>query len=272
MLVGWQTRRERRLSSLLLCGLIALALASAACGETTPVGQPSCKSSSACYGIVYWTPSNTTFSGTPQGVMSKIYMRLLYCDASCQSENGFTQNFVMLTDAKLQTWFEVGFRADGANNGNLYFFSGSNFGGTVAYTNMGSVDVPTQIANFINFGVNHVIDLKNSYSPNSVQMIYADPYGGWSTDDFVDNTSTFTPGSIEMGELVHGTHGESADGSAWLSDRYTTTSTAFYPDIAMYPNLLTATSHGQIRQDLPPAAFWLGYTIDGDAFTANCCK
>lgn len=260
----------------LFLGLIALALVFAACGTSATLGMKSCASSTACYGVNYWVPKNHSFAGTPQGTMSQLFLRLLYCDTTCQSENGFIGDYILLGDANLQNWFELGYRADGANNGNMYYYAASQYGGAAVYTNMSPVSITSDIGSYLNFSVQHALDPTNTTSQNYIAQIFAAPNGAWSEDTFVNNTTSFTPGSVEIGEVVHGTMGESADTTVWLSDRYSTTAQYVYPQQSSFPNLfpnLTAkTGYGQMLLSSPPYGRWLNANVfDGDAFIAYCC-
>lgn len=247
--------------------LLGIALATSACtGQTASTGTPGCnKTNAGCYGIVQWIPSNTTFVGTPQGVGADIYVRDLTCDSNCQAENGFIANYIMLADSGLQKWYELGFWRSGSNGGALRYFSGTDtLGGGVAFTNFGSG--PT-LYDYTLFGVDHAIDTYGNY----IAVIAADPHGDWSTANFYMNGSSFTPGAIEAGEILHGTKGEAAEDSDWLGLRYETTPVYAYPLSSMYPNLLTSASHGKVVQNQPPYAQWMNVYIDGDTFTAQCC-
>jgi hypothetical protein len=249
-------------------GLLAIALAVSACsGLTASTGTPGCnKTNSGCYGIVYWTPTNTTFTGTPQGVGADIYVRDLTCDSDCIAENGYVADYLLLADSALKNWYEFGYWRGAGDGGALHYFSGTDTlgGGGVAFTDFGS---GPSLYNYTLFGVDHAIDSYGNY----VAVIAADPYGGWSTADFYMNTTSFTPGAIEAGVILHGTKGEAAEDSDWLGLRYETKPIYDYPLASMYPNLLTSASHGSIRQDQPPYAQWMGVYIDGDTFTAQCC-
>jgi hypothetical protein len=264
---------------ILFAAVLVFAIISSACDSSTPVGLPSCTSANLCFGVNSWTNGNTTFAaGTPQGMMSNVYLRLLYCDSSCQAEKGFIANYIMLGDAPLKNWFQIGFRADGANNGDMYYYYGYTYNGTTGWVNMAPVNIATDIGNYLNFGVNHVLDPTNQFSTNSVELIYANPYGAWSSSGFVEQTTTFAPSQLQIGLAVHGTHGEAADSTVWLSNRYGTAAKNLYPVAMYYPNLLgdyqAKAYYGAIFQQQPPYARWLGANIfnNGDGFIAYCCK
>ncbi len=255
------------LRPLMMGALAAALLISAACtGQTASGGTPQC--ANGCYGVVIWRPTNTTFTGTPQGVGSDIYVRDLTCDANCVSENGYIANYIMLASADLKVWYELGFWRSGQTNGSLQYFSATNnVQGNVQFTNYGS---GPSLYNYTLFGVDHAVDTSGNY----IAAIAADPHGGWSTASFYflnKGAVAFTPGAIEMGELLHGTHGEAAEDSDWLGNRYENQPIYAYPLSSMYPYLLTNSSHGAIVSQNPPYANWMNVIIDGDTFTAQCC-
>jgi hypothetical protein len=254
----------RRLSYI---GLLAVALVAAACsGQTASTGTPGCnKVGSGCYGVVYWTPKNTTFVAAPQGVGADIYVRDLTCDSNCIAENGFVANYILLADSGLQKWYELGFWRGAASSGALSYFSGTDTLSGVSFVNFGS---GPSLYNYTLFGVDHAIDSYGNY----IAVIAADPYGAWSTTNFyMQNVASFTPGAVEVGLILHGTKGEAAEDSDWLSLRYETKPIYAYPVSSMYPNLLTSASHGSVLSNNPPYAQWMNVYIDGDTFTAQCC-
>jgi hypothetical protein len=247
--------------------LLSVALISTACiGDTASNGTPGCaKVNSGCYGATYWNAKNgTKFVGTPYGVMSKIYLRSMTCNASCKAEHGFIEDYLLLGDSGLQKWYRFGFRRD--ENGFYYFAEQNNDVKNVSLYNIDAV----QNVDVYNYLPSEVMYDSTYTSP--VVSLYATPLSAPTTTGIIFNAPNFTPGSIEVAQLLYGTNGEGAEDSDFVSLRYRTVATSTWPLIQNYPNLLTNIGYGTLLHDNPPFPSWFGNNIDGDTFTAYCCQ
>lgn len=266
--LAWSAKVPR---SILFAGLLCLALVSSACsGLTNSTGTPACNKTFACYGVVTWKLSDGTLKRTPHGILTHMYVRDIYCDSTCQSLNGFGENYILIGNSGLNQWYKVGISE--RNFDSLYYFAAVDDPYGVHYSDITDATLSDEAYsdryNYVWLGLQHDISTKpDDWWGEFIRS--NNTYGTWGWVNYI------TPAAVQAGLLIYGTQGISAEDSDWLSLRYMDTPDTTGPkqiSPTLYPNLLTDDSHGSIYQTTTPYAQWMGVYYDGDTFTAQCCQ
>jgi hypothetical protein len=258
--------------TILFAGLLCLAIISSACsGQTNSTGTPACNKTFACYGVVSWNIGNTTLKlkGAPQGILTHMYVRDITCDSTCQSQNGFAENYILVSNSGQNQWYKVGISEH--NYDSLYYFMadddpyGLHMADVADATNNSSAT--SDRYNYVWLGLQ--LDISTKPADWWAEVIRSDNsqgYAGW--------INYITPAAAQAGLLIYGTQGIAAEDSDWLSLRYMTTPDTKGPQqisTTLFPYLLTDAGEPAPYQTSPPYAQWLHVYIDGDTFTAQCC-
>ncbi len=248
--------------------LVALTTTVAACGGS-PANTPKCLAKN-CYAVAGFYLKGTDFAQTPHGVLVTIDVAKLGCDSNCVNEYGYIENYTLIGDNHLDNWVKSGYLTYLLTSGPTWaYFSekdNSNYGITTVYYGKGPATDVGQEANFIVHSV--VSGGQTSYyaayqAPSSTQGYLWTPTG-------VD-PGTFTPGAAEAGELLHGGHGESADGATYSGFFYTATDLP-NGDVTPSDFPLELLGMGHPESDNPPSGVWVGFEGNPAAwFQTWCC-
>jgi len=266
------THRDLFWRQLSYASFVAIALVFSACsGLTTSTGTPACNKTFACYGVVSWDTNDKTLNlkGAPQGILTHMYVRDITCDTTCQSQNGFAENYILVGNSGLNLWYKLGISEH--NYDSLYYFAAFYTTYGLDYIDLidgvGNSSATSDRYNYIWLGIQHDISTK--------------PDDWWGEYIRSDNTQGYfgeynyiTPAAVQAGEMIYGTQGIAAEDSDWLSLRYMIAPDTKGPvqiSTTLYPYLLTDAGHPVPYQTKPPYAQWLNLYIDGDTFTAQCC-
>jgi hypothetical protein len=297
------TPRNVVLASMLLVAAVIVA----ACGGTTaanPPGTPGCVGTGtypldvSCHAAAWWSHLDEPISGgtvahtlsaQPMGVYSNVGFdntsastKTLICDASCVSEHGFIGNYVSLLSGNLDNYVMVGVRADGSNGGNPYEFWGDVQTSHAAYHNIGPTGGTVNNFDFAVYAVQGPSGLEYNISTRALQ------YAG-GTDNLLSiysppqplETSNILPGgpnAIEVGEILHGTHGEAARWQAFTSPEYSPSAFLLLPANS-FPTISSFSqnvmNNGHVVHDMPPYGnfFWNPTSFPGHdgLFYFSCC-
>ncbi len=287
---GWSiagmSKRSRQgiVASIITVSIIGVMLA---CGGTTsnlPAGCTGAVANNGCYGIVKWTHS-TDFSGNvPNGAYSSEYLAPMTCAGTCGATGEFLANYIMIVSSDGQHWVSVGYRIVGDSN--LQFYDGYQFDNNVHFSNIAAVGAG-DVKNYANFALNRL-----QYPSGAAYPFGWVPRIKAQTDSFAPTPLTgtganFTPGWIEIGEFVHGTHDIASETTFFNSNRFTannlTTAITTPPDITVagwdQTNFIgIVASDGAVSSANPPYAAWFdppsGSGIlhqSGGNFDVECC-
>jgi hypothetical protein len=262
------TSRDLFWRQLGFAGLVAIALVCSACsGLTTSTGTPACNKTFACYGVVSWTA--TQLKGAPQGILTHMYVRDITCDSTCQSQNGFGENYILVGNSGLNQWYKLGISEHSYDS--LYYFMADEDPYGLHYVDASdatsSSSATSDRYNYVWLGLQHDISTKpDDWWAEFIRSDNSQGYAGW--------INYITPAAAEAGLLIYGTQGIAAEDSDWLSLRYMIAPDTTGPQqisTTLYPYLLTDASEPTPYQTNPPYAQWMHVYIDGDTFTAQCC-
>jgi hypothetical protein len=254
---SWESLFDRAsATTIVVLGLLA-ALVSAGCGSTIPPTYSCNAANSGCYGVVHWTNQLSDFGGkTVQGAKSAMKVVSLTCNSACQVEGGYIGNYLMLSDATLHHWLEVGFRADAV--GTLHYFIGDDLlNGNIIFHTLAIVN-PSDVNFFAIMSINHY----NSGGGFEVRLSSPSYFGHWNSAP-----NATAPGAIEFGEILHGTQGAGAERSYISVNRFTDVLNAGPIGTPVSPSdfLDAVTSDGVVMQQAPPWARWIILPSSGDA-------
>jgi hypothetical protein len=253
--------------------LVAFATTVAACGGAT-ANTPKCSTSKQCYAVAGFYQKGTDFAQTPHGVFFTMDVAQLTCDNNCLIGEGWISNYVLLGTSNLDNWVQIGYSTEYSpyySSGDPHTFDyyterAVNGMVTTLYFDEGN---PKDVGQEANFSVHtYVIAGKNYFyvayeAPGSLRDYLWDPY-----------PATFTPGAAEAGEVLHGGHGEAAEGAAFSGFNYTTS------DLTSLPSSIEPQSHfplellgmGHVTNDQPPYDVWIGFNGNPAAwFETWCC-